>query len=365
MKPVKAQAYIRQLCCLGLRQEALFLELLRALHNVIPSESNVFTGLNNKMVPAFLISEHIVPEAMDVFMNESERVFPPIMAGMAKWFTRNRIMSDPSIVYERFYQSDFYHLVLRPANQHHALQAMIRHKGIPAGSLQLFRPQNQRPFSTHDQQQFERLLSYVEHGMRARSGTDGDYVDSSQAGMIILTSAGKVVYRSESAQALLTLAAYGAWPVGQGRSTRDVEIPPAIRQICANLVQIFHGSDASPPVFSHTNGSGRFTFRAYWLQPPKINPDTDITGHYPADDALIGVTIEHQEPLRLKLLRNMQIRGLSAREQEVCLALADGLSQPAIATCLKISTQTVVTYIRRIYEKLGVKNRETLLKKLL
>lgn len=201
--------------------------------------------------------------------------------------------------------------------------------------------------------------------MQARGGIDDDYVYSSQAGMIILTNAGKVVYRSESAQALLALAAYGGWPVCQGRWTRDVEIPPAIRQICVNLDQIFRGLDASPPVFSHTNNSGRFIFRAFWLQPPPANPDLDVTGHYPAGDTLIGVTIEHQEPLRLKLLRNMQVWSLSVREQEVCLALADGLSQSAIAVRLKISVQTVVTYIRRIYEKLEINSREALLKKLL
>lgn len=184
--------------------------------------------------------------------------------------------------------------------------------------------------------------------------------------MVILTRGGKVLYLSEQARLLLLLATYGALPVGkQGLFNREVALPSALRQICGNLEQIFRGMDASPPLFSHTNPSGRFVFRAHWLQSPAANPGLDATGHYPADDTLISMTIEHQEPLRLKLHRNLQGWRLSVREQEVCLALAERLSQTAIATRLGVSVQTVVTYVRRIYEKLEVNSREELLKKLL
>ena len=98
-------------------------ELLRVLHAVIPSESNVFTGLDEKMAPAYLISEYIVPEAVDAFVSEQERIFAPIIAKMSRWFSHHSVMPNPAIAYEQFYQSDFYHLVLRPSNQYHALQA--------------------------------------------------------------------------------------------------------------------------------------------------------------------------------------------------------------------------------------------------
>lgn len=85
----------------------------------------------------------------------------------------------------------------------------------------------------------------------------------------------------------------------------------------------------------------------------------------PAAHALIGVTIDHQEPLHLRLCRAMRGSRLSIREQGVCLALADNLSYPAIAARLHLSPSTVVTYIRRIHEKLGTNSREELLKALL
>jgi len=70
MKHSKAQAYIRQLCCLGLGKEVLIPELLRAIHTVVPSESNVFTGVNGNMVPTYVIPEHVLPE---VHLSDSAR----------------------------------------------------------------------------------------------------------------------------------------------------------------------------------------------------------------------------------------------------------------------------------------------------
>lgn len=366
MKQAKAQAYIRQLCCLGLGKEAMLPELLRALHAVIPSDGNLLIGIDEKPFPTYIIPEHVVPEALDVYMNAQAQIATPsFYIQIGQWFSTHRILPDFRILNEQFYRSDFYHLVLRPYHHHHILQGRIQSNGLPVGTLNLCRSQHQRPFSADEQRQFEHLLAYVEHGMQARGGTDEEYTDSGQAGMIILKHDGTVVYLSDSARTLLLRATYGALPVGQIRFTRDIVLPPPLRQICCNLDQIFQGRDAPPPVYAHTNASGRFNFRAYWLQPPTVTHLPDTSLQYPADDVLIGILIDYQEPLRLKLHRNLHGWRLSIREQEISLAVTEGLSHVAIAARLCISPQTVVTYIRRIYEKLEVHSREELLKKLL
>lgn len=48
---------------------------------------------------------------------------------------------------------------------------------------------------------------------------------------------------------------------------------------------------------------------------------------------------------------------LSTREREVLALLAVGLSNPAIAEELFLSVDTVKTYVRRVFAKLGVNNR--------
>ncbi|TBU79661.1 DNA-binding response regulator [Pseudomonas daroniae] len=59
-----------------------------------------------------------------------------------------------------------------------------------------------------------------------------------------------------------------------------------------------------------------------------------------------------QEPVRLA-----QPLALSAREQQVLERVARGYSYPEIAGSLEVSPWTVQTYVRRIYEKLGVSSK--------
>ncbi|MDG2133275.1 MAG: helix-turn-helix transcriptional regulator, partial [Phycisphaerales bacterium] len=51
---------------------------------------------------------------------------------------------------------------------------------------------------------------------------------------------------------------------------------------------------------------------------------------------------------------------LTAREREVSLALADGLSRAQVADRLQVSVHTVSTLARRAYKKLGVTSQAEL-----
>ncbi|MCP5133475.1 MAG: response regulator transcription factor [Gammaproteobacteria bacterium] len=365
MKRAKALAALRQLCCLGLNREVLIPEVLHALHAFIPSESNVFTGVNEHILPTFVITEYVIPEVMEAVKSEWNRLYvEPYHARVLDWYNHHPMITDLRILDDRFYRSDFYHTVFRPYKHYYRVQAKVCIHGAMVGGISLARSQHQQPFDADEIQQLRRLLPYLEHGLQARGEAVTDYVDSGQTGLVILTRNGSVVYLSDAARNLLFLAAYGTFPVGQGRFSPPVAVPPVLQQLCANLDGIFQGWDAPPPSFTHTNARGRFVFRAYWLQPPTIHTGLDTAGYSPTDDGLIGVLIEHQEPLRLQLYRNLQGWRLSPREQEVGLALAEGLSQTAIATRLNVSVQTVVTYVRRLYAKLEVHNRAELLDKL-
>ena len=365
MKRAKALASLRQLCCLGLNREVLIPEVLRALHAFIPSESNVYTGVNEHILPTFVIPEYVIPEVMEAVKSEWNRLYvKPYHSRSVDWYRHHRMMTDVRILDERFYRSDFYHAVFRPYKHHYRVQAKVCNYGAMVGGISLARSQHQQPFDAEDIQQLRRLLPYLEHGLQARGETATDYVDSGQTGLVILTRNGSVVYLSDAARNLLFLATYGIFPVGQGSSSLPVTVPPVLQQLCANLDGIFQGWDAPPPTFSHTNARGRFVFRAYWLQPPTVHSGLETAGYSPADNGLIGVLIEHQEPLRLQLYLNLQGWRLSPREQEVGLALAEGLSQAAIAVRLNVSVQTAITYIRRLYAKLEVHSRAELLDKL-
>jgi DNA-binding CsgD family transcriptional regulator len=109
-----------------------------------------------------------------------------------------------------------------------------------------------------------------------------------------------------------------------------------------------------PPRWSHTNANGRFSFRAHWLKPYTQEPG-----------GLIGINIELQEPLELKILRALGDLPLSPVQKQVAALLAQGFSNELIGQRLHIKNSTVKDHISKIYTKLDLHNREELLPKLL
>jgi DNA-binding CsgD family transcriptional regulator len=147
-----------------------------------------------------------------------------------------------------------------------------------------------------------------------------------------------------------------AWHPALSLDARNHEdqILSKLTQLCRNLQAIFEGKHAAPPSWCYTNGRGRFTFRAYWLE--RLNQEAG---------KIISMTIEHQEPLALKILRAMQDLPLSPVQKQVALLLAQGTSNELIGEHLHIKLSTVKEHVSKIFDKLDIYHREELLPKLL
>ena len=124
--------------------------------------------------------------------------------------------------------------------------------------------------------------------------------------------------------------------------------------LCRNLEAVYQGKAAPPPSMQHINGRGRFLFHAYWLNKCNQEPGN-----------LIGMTIEHQEPLTLKILRLLENVPLSPTQKVVVLMLVQGFSYEKIGERLFIKLTTVKDHVGKIYTKLDIHRREELLPKLM
>ncbi len=60
-------------------------------------------------------------------------------------------------------------------------------------------------------------------------------------------------------------------------------------------------------------------------------------------------------------MRIARSHGLSKRETEIFLLLAQGRSRPHIRDVLVLSKNTVATHVRHIYEKLGIHSQQELI----
>jgi DNA-binding CsgD family transcriptional regulator len=137
-------------------------------------------------------------------------------------------------------------------------------------------------------------------------------------------------------------------------SLLDAAFQAKLEQLCRNLETVYRGQHAAPPSCCHTGPNGRFLFRAYWLN-----------GQNHESGGLVGMIIEHQEPLVLKILRTLQNLPLSPSQKEVALLLAQGASSEKIGERLHIKPSTVKDRIRKIFNKLDIHHRDELLPKLL
>lgn len=75
---------------------------------------------------------------------------------------------------------------------------------------------------------------------------------------------------------------------------------------------------------------------------------------------LISALIAKHYSLTPKTLTESPLRFLSERERQVCKGILCGKKAEAIAFDLKLTTNTVITYRRRAYQKLGINSRSAL-----
>ncbi len=348
MKQSNALAYLRQLCCSGLSKEIVIPEFLHAVQTLLPSENNTFTGFDEQLNPVYHITEFGVADLVEhAPAIKADFVLPESKSRASDWFVQRPALTETTVSD----QSPQYNLVLRNTDQHYCLHAPVMQECKPVGMLNLCRPHQQKTFDNQEQALFSRLLPYVAHALKAPDQQDIRYCQKGSSGMMIFDSQGKILYLSDEAKWLLALACHPILTVDA--SSHEVKVAAKLVQLCRNLEAVFRGQRASPPSCCHTGPNGRFLFHAYWL-----------SGENHESGNLIGMTIEHQEPLMLKILRALQILPLSPTQKEVAMLMTQGVSSEKIGEHLHIKLSTVKDHIGKIFTKLDIHHREELLPKL-
>lgn len=353
MKQKNALAYLRQLCCSGLGKEIVIPEFLRAVQVVLPSGSNVFTGADEQLNPTYHLLEFVIDDINELIpIIIANYLTPERRRRSAAWINRYPAMTDWRFLDESFYKSDLYNLVYRRYDQHHCLHAPVKQSGKPVGMLTLHRPRQQKPFNKREQALCLELLPYLALALHEPNGYDNVYSESRSSSMLIMDAQGAILYLSQAAANLLALASQPLL-TAEARINK-AELLEKLAQLCRNLDTVFRGQAAATPSWSFTGPRGRFMFRAYWLN--KYNKEPG---------GLIGMTVEHQEPMVLTLFRAMRNLPLSPTQKEVSTLMAQGYSNEKIGERLHIKLTTVKDHIGKIFIKLDIQRREELLPMLL
>ncbi|MDE1964948.1 MAG: helix-turn-helix transcriptional regulator [Xanthomonadaceae bacterium] len=356
----KAEARIRQLCCLGLGSEAVVPALLRELHALVPSHSNGFywAGANGRVSNAY----NEIPEAQsiaqlyvrDAYNTGKREVTRSLGEAVQREHGVVRDWQTLKVSRRDFYRSDFYNLLLRPLGYGRLLRLVLRGPSGRCGVLQLQRQLRDPDFTDRDVERLSSIEPFLVQALTWREGVRAELlVDSGEYGMLIADGNGRLLAMSPQGRQLLHLACHPRMETGR-EATLPTHLPPAIAAICMRLLQLHaRGDVAQAPVVSHDNVWGRFVFRGHLLDGP-----ADPTG-------MIGISVHREVPLPIQLVHGTRHFDLSPRQAQTAVLLASGLSHQAIAERLGITRHTVIAHARWIYSKLSIHDSGSLREHLL
>lgn len=350
----RAEARIQHCCCLGLESGLVIPDLLRDLHQVIPSYSNTFywVDADGDLVNAFDEQPDatcILPEYIGRFYNAAETAVHPGFTRVAR--EAHGVLDNASfftVSDAHLRQSAFYARIMRPQRYHYVLQLYVRLAGRTRGILQLQRGADERDFSPSEHRTLGRLQGFLATLLMAprEHAPGGTWVDDGNAGLLLADTHGDIVSASPRGHQLLFLAMHPAMPA---HAVERTKLPPELSVLCRRLRAIRRGqAQHRPPLHVSANTWGRFIFSAYPLDPAC------------RDDRLTGIHVRREVPLLLRLLSATDAFDLSRRQAQIAVLLAGGLSHRDIAERLGLRRNTVISHSRWIYSKLAVHDSRSL-----
>jgi DNA-binding CsgD family transcriptional regulator len=224
------------------------------------------------------------------------------------------------------------------------------------GELHLTREHGSPDFTAHDVDLLDRVVPHVAAGLksaalRARGVGVTEYDATDVPGVLILDRAGRVVSTTANVEGFLV--DLGA-PLDHWRDGRD--LPVAVQVVLGALEQsLAPASDRDRhrvPRLRVRARSGRWlTLDASLTEPSAVRPSERVVVVGPAQaEDIAWLTLAVYE--------------LSPREEEVVRLVVRGLATCEIAAHLFIAEHTVQRHLSNIFEKVGVRSRRDLVKRL-
>ena len=356
MKHAAEIAHFRQLCCLGIASQTVMPSLLKSLHGLVGSTSNSFywAAENGDITNVYmeqLLPKDIAAYFFKEFVNNRTREFSAL--DLRKYLPNGQVVGNAAKVFPKsFLRSDVYNLIWRPQSRKQLLWARVRDAQGHANGIALSRVVGDAKFSERDEQLLTQLVPYLAHALNARPATPTQMVDGGESAVVVLNRRGEIEHESAEGRHLLLLAAHPRIAPGAVDWRGDSVVPQVLVNLLERIDAIDAGRAALPPAIELQNPWGKFVLRAYPMQ------STGTAG------GPVIVVIERHVPLKLKLLNAMQFLPLSARQKEVCLLLSEGFGYQSLAERLGVTPNTIVDHVRKIYDKLDVRNHHELFSKL-
>ena len=221
------------------------------------------------------------------------------------------------------------------------------------GGMDLIRERGAPDFSSTEVSLIRRVAPHIGAGLKAaalrsRVATEQDSPDA--PGVLTIDRSGKVVSHTPAAEHWLGDLE------DLGPSWRDENLPMTVRMVSGALKHaLAPRSDNDLNLIPRVRVRGR---SGRWLA--LYGSLTDPSDDRPGETVIVIGPAKPEEVAWL----NVAAYGLSPREEEVVRLLVRGSTSRQISNSLYISEHTVQRHLSNIFEKVGVRSRKTLLKRL-
>lgn len=357
----KAQAKLQQIACLGLTEQWVIPELLKAVHEWVPAYWRVFhwcdpsgniTNVYNDLPLAMTMAPDYVNNTLERQEREVFRGWQYVCKNSHRATDFDQFLT---VSRKAFFNHDFYQHTLRPMEFFWGIMVVIRDGGTPLGILGMTRRKDEPPFTQEDAHNLDLAVPFISHAMiQARSArAETDWVDSEDEGLMLCTEQGQIQHWSDRALQLWLLSQHSRFRHGQVSSDTPRQLDRRLMRLVHTLKSIRANQPCSrPPAMTTETAWGRFRFSARWLTSQNDQ------------QSLIAINIHRQEPWPVALHHQVESLGLAPRQTQICLLLANGFSFQQIAQQLSVSEHTAISHGRSIYDNLGVNSRSELISRL-
>jgi len=334
------------LCHAGAGIASIAPAVCRTLREIVGAEAVSLFWLDEQGMPAGLFHENAADSALDLFVNEYDRLFTgPSEMNVSQVAAMSgqpvgKLMN-PGRDYLR---SNTLNLLVRPSGHFHTLDLRVDVASRPRAVVLLFREQ-QRPFADSDAFFVTQALPYLRRAIECHS-TEGPLERMELSGHMLVDRSGtKLLAMSDEASILLKACTI----VGQNvRLTGPTILPPRFAEdLCRRLeTSAFAQELIDIPL-------GRIRVSARQMRAPFAEVDRQVL-----------LSFEMERPRRLKIIENILDLPLSPLQRSIALVAATGGSRADCLSSTGVGREALKKHLAIIYRASDVSSWEELAKTL-
>jgi hypothetical protein len=294
-----------------------------------------------------LVRELIPNSASQLFLlAHEEAAWPPDARGE---FNFSGVLPPPN---GYFYGNTADFGAAAPGTADHVLEVPLESAGKRLGTITLLRHRGPA-FDADDLEDLGRVANYFEYALKTApepaAGLSGVIEDEA---MLLATTAGEILFLSDSAGALLDQLA------SQERQVFDRKtLPP----FCMRLLEsVVHGDRYPWRLPSHTLAlaGGALEARAQWMRAGGASAlDTSSIVH----SRMVGIFLKFVVPMQLRIWRALGSVELSPQQTEVAFWMGVGGGRDAARAKMDLSDAVLRDCVKAVYDKFGCTSEAGLL----